>query len=131
MFGVVNLHTTGMNLSLKFKSGTVPSLLCIPASILQIFPLRVDDLCVLQGVVSQQFPIQRVWKELRLLIELVDVLMKGLRCRTVFLDSTFFCVRILRQGNLHCLGSEMNVTLSFLFRSDELVVGPHLLFSLL
>ena len=47
----------------------------------------------------------------------------------MFLDYIFFCVRTVRQVSLHFLGSEMNWTLSFLRKSDQLVVGLHLLLS--
>ena len=51
-------------------------LLYILVSTLPMLPLRVDDLFVLQEPISQHFPIQRVWIEHRLLLELVDVLKK-------------------------------------------------------
>ena len=54
-------------------------MLYILVSILPIFPMRIDDLFVLQ-----------VWMELRLLLELVGVPRKDVLCQKVFLDSTFF-----------------------------------------
>ena len=53
----------------------------------------------------------------------------ALFCRKVFLESAFLCVRRLRQVSMHLLGSEMNLLLSFLWRSDKLVIGRHLLLS--
>ena len=72
---------------------------------------------------------QRTWIKFGLFLELVDVLRKRHLFRKVFIDSTFSCVRTLRQVSLHFLGSEMNLTLSFLRRNDKLVIGRHLLLS--
>ena len=79
------------------------------ASRFQILLLQVDDLFVLQELISQLLPDQRTWTKFHLFLELVD---------------TFFCVRTLRQVSLHFLGSEMNF---FLWTSDKLVIGRHLL----
>ena len=86
----------------------------ILASRFQILLLRVDDLFVLQELISQLLPDQRTSIKFRPFLELVDVLRERLLCRKVSLDSTFLCVRTLRQVSLHVLGSEMNLTLSFL-----------------
>ena len=82
------------------------------ASRFQILLLQVDDLFVLQELISQLLPDQRTWTKFHLFLELVD---------------TIFCVRTLRQVSLHFLGSEMNLTLSFPWTNDKLVIGRHLL----
>ena len=111
---------------MKFTNRTVEKFfLCILASTL----LRVSDLFAFQELTSCQFPIQRVWIGFHFLLDLLDVLREYRLCRSEILDSTFFCVRTLRHVSLHFLGSEMNLTLSFLSRSDKLVVGLHLLLS--
>ena len=111
----VQIPNDWKNLSLKFTDCNIQeSLLHILASILQILPLRVDVLFVLQEPVSQHFPIQRICIELHFLLELLDVPKKYLLCRNVIHGSAFFCLRTLLQVSLHFLGSETNLTLSLL-----------------
>ena len=50
-------------------------------------------------------------------------------CWSVIIDWTFFCARTQLQVSPHLLGNEMNLTQSFLCRSDRLVIGLHLLLS--
>ena len=64
------------------------------------------------------------------LLELLDVPRKYLLCRGEILDSTFTCVRTELQVSPRLLGNVKNLTLSFLCRSCKLVVGLHLLLSL-
>ena len=91
---MVNFHTIGLNLSLKFTTGTVsPLWLCIPASVLQILPLRANGFFALQELISYHLPIQRVWIVLLFLLEVLDVPREYRLCRNEILDSTFFCVR--------------------------------------
>ena len=55
------------------------------------------------------------------LLEMLGVAKKYLLCeKVVILDSTFFCVRTLRQVSPNSLGSEMKLTLSFFCRNDKL-----------
>ena len=92
--------------------------------------LRVNDLFVVQGLISKVLPDQRTWIKFQLFLEPLHVPRKCSLCRKMHLDSTFFlCVRSLRQVSLHFHGNEMTWTLSFLRRSDKLVIGWHLLLS--
>ena len=68
---------------------------------------------------------------IRFLLELLDVPRKYLLCRGEIIDSTFSCVRTELQVSPRLLGNGKNWTLTFLCRSGELVVGLHLLLSLL
>ena len=121
----VHFQTIGMSLSLKFTNANVKSINF--TSRFRILLLRVDDLLVLQGLVSQLLTDQRTRRKFHLFLELTHVLRKCLLCRKMFLDSAFFRVRTLRQLSLHFLGSETNWTLELLEKSDKLVVGQHLL----
>ena len=91
--------------------------------------LLVVDLFVLQELLSQLLPDQRTWRKFHLFPELFDILKKCLLCQKVCLDSTLLVCQNTLAGSLHFLGSEMNWTLSFLWKSDKLVVGQHLLVS--
>ena len=101
--------------------------LCILAFALQMLSLRTHNLYVLQGMSSSKFPG---------FIEPVDVLRKNLFDRKGLLDSTPFCLKTAQRVSPYspsqrvsqCFhDTDMNLTLSFLSESDQLVINQHLL----
>ena len=112
---MVNVQTTGMNLSLKLSRVETVEKIC-SAFLLQYFrPCLCESVISLlfKKLISCHLPLQRVWVVLHFLLELLDVSREYRLCRSEILDSTLFCVRTQLQDSPRLLGNEMNLTQSF------------------
>ena len=80
--GTTDFQTIGIKLSLKITNRTVEKI--CPKFMFSHFKFCL----VLQGMISSNFPGERICIEVRCFLERVDVLKNNLLCRKVLLDST-------------------------------------------
>ena len=124
---MANFHRIGLNLSLEFTNSSSSPLLLHSCFSIQILPLRATDFFALQQIIQYRFPTQSQDDAsfspcpARFSTRIPSV---GVR----FLTRLSF-VKSELQVSPGSLGNVMCLTQSFLFWSDDLVVGLHLLLS--